>query len=310
MFFMQTPKGSMLILNGGSIRKAGNHSLEYFYENIVKYSASVSLFLSKYDNFQKQISNEVKRIGGDGRIHGSIVDIDFYNHLYLNPLDGTITPYFAYSMVDKYVYDNLPSLLKYECPKLFANYEKMIGQESEQNALALYHKNLPIAKNRKYVDSTEMYKVSRILKGLQFTTKYNIVRLWNDAIVADASEENGKLIVSGIIDPDSIPQSVVEPNPRIVREPKSRIAREPKPKVIKPILSEEEKIKIRDDKYKALVTSETDGKVVVETYRGSTEKADYRCAICGHTWSTRPDHFKSRQKYKCPICSKENLPGK
>ena len=310
MFFMQTPKGSMLILNGGSIRKAGNHSLEYFYENIVKYSASVSLFLSKYDNFEKQISNEVKRIGGDGRIHGSIVDIDFYNHLYLNPLDGTITPYFAYSMVDKYVYDNLPSLLKSKCPKLFANYEKMIGQKSDQNALVLYHKNLPITKNREYVDSTEMYKVSRILKGLQFTTKYNIVRLWNDAIVADASEENGKLIVSGIINPDSMPQPVVEPKSRIVREPKSRIAREPKPKVIKPILSEKEKIKIRDDKYKALITSETSGKVIVETYRGSTEKADYRCTICGHTWSTRPDHFKSRQKYKCPICSKENLPGK
>ena len=165
----------------------------------------MSLFLSKYDKFQKQVSNEVKRIGGDGRIHGSIVDIDFYNHLYLNPLDGTITPYFAYSMVDKYVYDNLPSLLKSQCPKLFANYEKMIGQESEQNALVLYNKNLPISKNRKYVDSTEMYKVSRILKGLQFTTKYNIVRLWNDAIVADASEKNGKLIVSGIIDPDSMP---------------------------------------------------------------------------------------------------------
>ena len=178
----------------------------------------------------------------------------------------------------------------------------MIGQESEQNALVLYNKNLPITKNREYVDSTEMYKVSRILKGLQFTTKYNIVRLWNDAIVADASEENGKLIVSGIIDPDSMPQPVVEPKPRIVREPK--------PKVIKPVMSEEEKIKIRDDKYKALITQETDGKVMVETYRGSTEKADYRCAICGHTWSTRPDHFKSRQKYRCPICSKENLSGK
>ena len=267
MFLMQTPKGSMLILNGGSIRRAGNHSLEYFYENLLKYSASVSLFLSKYDKFQKQVSNEVKRIGGDGRIHGSIVDIDFYNHLYLNPLDGTITPYFAYSMVDKYVYDNLPSLLKSQCPKLFANYEKMIGQESEQNSLVLYNKNLPITKNREYVDSTEMYKVSRILKGLQFTTKYNIVRLWNDAIVADASEENGKLIVSGIIDPNYMTQPVVEPKPRIVREPKS--------KVIKPVLSEEEKIKIRDDKYKALIIQETDGKVMVETYRGWTEKADY-----------------------------------
>lgn len=144
--------------------------------------------------------------------------------------------------------------------------------------------------------------LSRILKGLQFTTKYNIVRFWNNAIVADASEENGKLIVSGIIDPNSISELVVEPKPWIVREHK--------PKVVNPVLSKEEKIKIRDNKYKALIAQKTDGKVIVEIYRGSTQKADYRCAICGHTWNTRPDHFKSRQKYRCPNCLKENLSGK
>ena len=224
MCLMQTPKGSMLILNGGSIRKAGNHSLEYFYENMVKYSKSVRLFLSKYDNSQKLVSSEVKKFGGDGTIHGSIVDIDFYNHLYLNPLDGSITTYFAYSMVDKYVYENLPSLLRCECPKLYENYVKLLGQQnSGANTLVVVNRNLPISKKRIYVDSTEMYKISRILKGLQFTTKYNIVRLWNDAVVADASEESGKLIVSGIIDPNSMPQSIEETEPRVVREPKPKV---------------------------------------------------------------------------------------
>ena len=122
----------------------------------------------------------------------------------------------------------------------------------------------PLSKSRTYVDSTEMYKISRILKGLQFTTKYNIVRLWNDAVVADASEENGRLIVQGIIDPDSVPRLIEEPKPKAI------IVHYPKPKANRPVLSEEEKIKIRDDKYKALITSETGGKVVVETYRGSS----------------------------------------
>lgn len=211
MFLMQTGKKSMLILNGGSIKKAGNHSLEYFYENLVKYSKSVSLFLSKFDSYQKQVSSELKKIGADGTIHGSIVDIDFYNHLYLNPLDGSITPYFAYSMVDKYVYDNLPSLLNFECPRIYENYLKLIEHKSgSDNALILGENNMTLSKRKTYVDSTEMYKVSRILKGLQFTTKYNIVRIWNDAIIADASEENGRLIVSGIINPDSITQASPE----------------------------------------------------------------------------------------------------
>ena len=298
MFLMQTLKGSMLILNGGSIKKAGNHTLEYFYENLVKYSKSVSLFLSKFDAYQKQVSSELKKIGADGTIHGSIVDIDFYNHLYLNPLDGTITPYFAYSMVDKYVYDNLPSLLKYECPKIYQNYQKLIEQkEDASNALVVRSSNLPVSKHKTYVGSTEMYKVSRILKGLQFTTKYNIVRLWNDAIVADASEENGRLIVSGIIDPDSMPKPVVEKTPRV------KVVREPKPKVIKITLTEEERTRIRDDKYKEKVLAETNGNVSCLIYRGSTEKADYHCNVCGHEWSTRPDHFKDRQMYQCPACS-------
>ncbi len=306
MFLMQSPKGSLLILNGGSIKRAGNHSLEYFYENLVNYSTSVSQFLSHFDKFQKQVSNEVKRIGGNGRIHGSIVDIDFYNHLYLNPLDGTVTPYFAYSMVDKYVYDNLPSLLKSKCPRLFTNYEKLISQQNEGHPLVMCDKNLPIIKKGEYVDSTEMYRVSRILRGLQFTTKYNIVRLWNDTIVADASEENGRMIVSGIIDPASMPQPIVEPKPISIQEPKPKTVRKPRPKAVRPTLSAEEKIKIRDNKYKDLIAKETDGKVGVILYRGATEKADYKCNVCGHTWSTRPDHFKHRQNYRCPICSSED----
>lgn len=293
MFLMQTPKGSMVILNGGAIKKAGNHSLDYFYENMVKYSKSVSMFLSKYDSFQKQISTEIKRIGGSGLIHGSIVDIDFYNHLYLNPLDGSITPYFAYSMVDKYVYDNLPSLLKQECPKLYENYIKMIGSQNAENSLTIYGKSLPVTNNRYYVADTDMYKISRILKGLQFTTKYNIVRLWNDSIIADASEENGRLIVLGIIDPDSMPKPTVMPKPRTIREPK--------PKIAKPVITAEEKQAIRNEKYRKNILEKSNNTIDVKKYRGSRDKSDYVCLVCGCEWSMRSDHL-IRRNYTCPHC--------
>lgn len=210
MFLMQSSKGSLLILNGGSIRKT-EHSLEYFYENLVQYSKSVRMFLSKYDAFQKQVSSDIKKIGGNGRMHGSIVDIDYFHHLYLNPLDGSVTPYFASSIVDKYVYANIPSLLKYGCPNLYVNYEKLITQQQHNGtSLVIFSNNFALSKDRIYVGDTEMYRISRILKGLQFTTRYNIVRLWNDAIATNASEENGRLIVSSLINPDSISQTVVE----------------------------------------------------------------------------------------------------
>lgn len=202
MFLMQTPKGTLVILNGGAIRKAGNHSLEYFYENIVKYSESVKLFLAKYNAYQKRVSDDIKRFGGEGTIHGCIVDIDFYNHLYVNIRDGTITPYYALSMVDKTVYENLPSLLNVHCPQLFYNYKKLIEQQSGENALTVFNEREPIVKDRYWDDSTEIYRDSRIVNGLQYTTRYNIVRLWNDVFVEGASEENGKMIVLGIMRPE------------------------------------------------------------------------------------------------------------
>lgn len=294
MFLMMTPKGTLQILNGGSIKKAGNHSLEYFYENLVNYSKSVKMFLSGFDSFQKNVSKDIKAIGGDGTIHGSIVDVDFYSHLYLNPLNGTITPYFAYSMVDKYVYKNVTSLLKYKCPEVYEKYEKLISDKTAPTSLVAVDNNLPITNKTVYVGSTEMYKISRILNGLQFTTKYNVVRLWSDAFISGPSEENGRMIVSGIIDPSSIPAQIVESKPKITKVKE--------PKVSKPVLTQEEKIKKRDDKYKTMVSSATNGNIVCLTYRGSTEKADYQCDVCGYKWSTRPDHFKDRQLFQCPYC--------
>ena len=204
MFLIRSTKGTLQILNGGLIRSANGHDLDYFYDNMVTYSKSIRLFLSDYDEFQRNVSRDITSIGGSGRIHGSIVDIDFYNHLYLNPLDGTITSYFATSMVDKYVYENLPSLLKKECPNLYLNYEKKHNKTADSNDLIVFNNNLTISNKTIYVNSTEMYKVSRILKGLQFTTKYNIVRLWSDSFVGVPSKEKGKLIVSNIIDPNSL----------------------------------------------------------------------------------------------------------
>jgi len=205
MFLMQSEQGGLYVLNGGRIKRTDDHPLEYFYENLANYAASVKLYLSKFDTFQKRVSSEVKSFGGVGTIHGSIVDIDFYNHLYLNPLDGSITPYYALSIIEKYVYSNLPSLLKYQRPDLFQNFEKLLEQGRTEGSIIPYAGEAKITKRYHYEESTAMYKVSRILKGLQYTTRHNVVRLWNDSIIADASEANGKQIVSGILEPDSVP---------------------------------------------------------------------------------------------------------
>ncbi len=45
-----------------------------------------------------------------------------------------------------------------------------------------------------------MYRVSRMLKSLQFTTKYNLIRVWSDSLAGKPSEENGKQIVAALLE--------------------------------------------------------------------------------------------------------------
>ncbi len=195
MFLIETTKGNLSILNGGSLKSAGKHNVDYFYDNLISYSKSINMFLSGYNDYQKKISNEIKKIGGTGRIHGCIIDIDFYNHLYLNPLDKIITPYYANSIQEKYVYRNLQSLLKYNCPNMYIELNKCVNSE---NSLILSNDESTISKETSFDPDTSIYKISRIIKGLQFTTKYNIVRLWNDSII-EPSDENGKEIIGEIL---------------------------------------------------------------------------------------------------------------
>lgn len=287
------------LLNGGSIKNVGKHDINYFYENLVNYSNSVKLFLESYENYQKQISNEIKKIGGSGYIHGSIIDIDFYNHLYINPLDATITPYFAYSMIDKYVYTNLISLLKAHNKELYGNYIKLLGSGSNNKNLIVFNNNLQESNKKTFVSETDMYRISRILKSFQYTTKYNIVRLWNDTIATNSTKESGRLIVSGLINPEEMKQ--IKAEQRKIERQQRKIEYKKEKQKSKPCLTEQEKKKILFEKY-CNKLSNLNKNIKVISYDGAREKAEYECLMCGYKWLYRPDHFSDRYKYRCPKC--------
>lgn len=202
MFFMENETGKLNLLNGGSLRNIGNHDLQYFFDNMVNYSKCVQMFLSNYLNAQRVISAEIKKIGGDGCIHGTIVDVDFFNHLFIDPLSGKITPYFAYSIIDKFVYKNLISLLFCKRQDLYENFVKQIGTDAKNSAY-LIKADDKIDKREIYVCDTNIYRVSRIIKGLQYTTNYNVVRIWNDSLIERPSVDAGRIIVSELLGTES-----------------------------------------------------------------------------------------------------------
>ena len=78
--FFSKSNSSLCILNGGA-RKKVNYSLEYFYKNIDKYVQNLEKAFRPYQSILNEIAFEIKQFLGDGNIHGSIVDIDYYHHV-------------------------------------------------------------------------------------------------------------------------------------------------------------------------------------------------------------------------------------
>ena len=184
---------SLTILNGGERRKLENKGLQYYYEHMDKVIERIKNPLDKYISVQQIISNEVRRIGGKGRIHGCIVDIDFYNHIYVNPTDMKITGYWALDMINKKVYPNIPSLLKNECPMLYENYINFI----EENSSSIIVPKKDVESNvsllpQEYL-STDIYEASRKIKKMQKLTS-NILSFWDERAINENGMSNDQLM--------------------------------------------------------------------------------------------------------------------
>lgn len=203
-FLVKSKKnGPLKLMDGGSdIRKEiGDHDINYYYDNLTNYAASIKYFLEDYNNYLKIVSMEVKKFGGDGRIHGCIVDIDFMNHIFVNPMDSSLTPYFAYDMVGKYVYPSIRDLLKDKCKKLLLNFDNNSGSTLLP---ALYEENKNFKRTNKMqkyerVTDKTIYKYSNVFLKLQYTTKYNVVMQWKDKLLQNSSIDSGKQIINYLL---------------------------------------------------------------------------------------------------------------
>lgn len=171
--------GRMYILNGGTIKGLAQNDVQYYFENMDVMAEAVKSPLDKYSEFQKAIGATVRKIGGWGTIHGCIVDIDGYNHLYVNPFDGTVTPYYAVDMIQKVAYPSIQNLLEKNCPKLFANYCLLHEKEAEAITALTKYPRKPVV----YL-GTEMYRASREIKKMQ-KLYTNILSFWDDAVLRE-----------------------------------------------------------------------------------------------------------------------------
>lgn len=180
-FIHENWRRQLTILNGGGLKKLDVNDINYYYDKMDKVIESIKNPLDKFTMIQEKIANEIKAIGGLGKIHGAIVDIDFCNHIYVNPYDLTITGYYALNMIYKKVFSSVPELLKINCPSLYHNYLKRLIEKGESH--------FRIESNRKeeldmttdiYLD-TDIYKASREIKKMQKLSS-NILSIWCEPI--------------------------------------------------------------------------------------------------------------------------------
>ena len=76
-------------------------------------------------------------------------------------------------------------------------------------------------------------------------------------------------------------------------------------KEVKTPLSNEEKLKIRSEKYYEKVQQRSNSSVFASNYVGSKEYLTAKCGMCGYEWKIRADHLLSR--CFCPNCKKRGF---
>lgn len=233
MFVSISQNGTPSVLHGGFLRHL-DFPLEYYYERLPEYANTVLRNFSKYWETLYCISDQLKsfalnnvecrkrfmldkgcnddqshsahlyelwyrKIGNcyqlPGKVHGCIVDIDFFNHIFLNPYDGTISPYHALSTSKKYVYKNVCSLLVAQKPNMLPEfYQKAksdsdtsishyaLANSNESTALSIFN-DQEIDTACVEVSDTSMYYISNRMKMLQFIYDYHLIVVWYDDVL-------------------------------------------------------------------------------------------------------------------------------
>jgi hypothetical protein len=181
-FLHESWYGDFSILNGGKRKNLpyiGNtyqDVLRYYYTNMDQVIDTIKNPLDKYSSIQKRIADDVKKMGGSGNIHGCIIDIDFYNHLYVNPLDMKITTYYAVDIIQKTVFPSVPKLLETKRPDLLKKYNKLVESSKATNEVSLFMEEKENEEVTEYLD-TDIYKASREIKKMQRLDS-NILAIW------------------------------------------------------------------------------------------------------------------------------------
>ena len=125
-------------------------------------------------------------------MHGSIVDIDFYNHINLDPFNGIIMPYFALDTTGRIGFRSIRELLE-SSPipargsngnPLLSAYTKLLDAGGVSILAPTVKEDALAVVPTEVLDEKDIYSPSRVMKSIQYLLDKGVVRVWNDAVLA------------------------------------------------------------------------------------------------------------------------------
>lgn len=177
-FLYRNKQKQLVLLNGGSKLILPESDIEHYFDNMDRVIAEIQDPLGAYTAKEEDIARDVRRIGGSGRIHGCIVDIDFFNHIYLNPSDGKVTPYYALNIIDKQVFPSTLALLENKNPELYRRAKTYLAKNGKLSETLIAESQNAVGEV--YLD-TDIYKASRLIKKMQKLSS-GVLCFWREPI--------------------------------------------------------------------------------------------------------------------------------
>ncbi len=216
MFVSLAENGVLSVLNGGQKHRLSKTDLGFYYNNLDNYCENVIYLFSGYWDYLFYISNLIKQFRPYskkpirkhannklelikeitnsiyfGKVHGCIVDLDYFNHIFVNPFDGQIVPYNAESKYSRHTYESVEALIAKEIPRLLNSYkktERIEGIVRPKLLLPSTDTTEKVLRNKRVSNSVidknmDMYTISEKLLSLQSIHDKGLVTCWYDNVL-------------------------------------------------------------------------------------------------------------------------------
>ncbi len=172
MFVAQKSNGQLLLCYKGVCKKLTLSDINYYYDNLDCYKYALNVANDHLNDVLYPIADTIRQNGGSGYIHGTIIDIDCFNHIKYFPDRDMLVGYYAESTEDRYIYTP----------------HKMLSNSSGNVALTvktLIERNVntdvvKINPSFTYDNHENFYTGNSLFSRMQFTVKNNIVGIWDD----------------------------------------------------------------------------------------------------------------------------------